>query len=135
MESFQFWSLKLESCSIQVIKIFRNSARTFKLYSFQFHFELSRLKVSSFSFSQTTFSNYTPISPKIFIHYNHVFLKVHELCRNFTDRYISCLKGKMPIDIVIDDRDSPPLSGTFDDFAVSSLIHVYILLNIHIMII
>lgn len=63
------------------------------------------------------------------------FFKVHELCRNFTDRYISCLKGKMPIDIVIDDRDSPPLSGTFDDFAVSSLIHVYILLNIHIMII
>jgi len=43
--------------------------------------------------------------------------KVHELCRNFTERYISCLKGKMPIDIVIDDRDSPPLSGTFDEFA------------------
>ena len=25
----------------------------------------------------------------------------------------------MPIDIVIEDRDSPPLSGTFDEFAVS----------------
>ena len=47
------------------------------------------------------------------------FFKVHELCRNFTERYISCLKGKMPIDIVIEDRDSPPLSGTFDEFAVS----------------
>uniref|UniRef100_A0A672NHD9 Homeobox protein Meis2-like n=1 Tax=Sinocyclocheilus grahami TaxID=75366 RepID=A0A672NHD9_SINGR len=31
--------------------------------------------------------------------------KVHELCDNFCHRYISCLKGKMPIDLVIDDRD------------------------------
>nr|CAB3263752.1 meis homeobox protein [Phallusia mammillata] len=31
--------------------------------------------------------------------------KVHELCQNFTSRYINCLKGKMPIDLVIDDRD------------------------------
>lgn len=28
--------------------------------------------------------------------------KVHELCDNFCHRYISCLKGKMPIDLVID---------------------------------
>ncbi|KAG7283556.1 hypothetical protein CRUP_026483 [Coryphaenoides rupestris] len=35
-----------------------------------------------------------------------VFSKqVHELCDNFCHRYISCLKGKMPIDLVIDDRD------------------------------
>ncbi|VEN48471.1 unnamed protein product [Callosobruchus maculatus] len=36
--------------------------------------------------------------------------KVHELCDNFCHRYISCLKGKMPIDLVIDERDSgkPP---------------------------
>jgi hypothetical protein len=32
--------------------------------------------------------------------------KVHELCDNFCHRYISCLKGKMPIDLVIEDRDT-----------------------------
>ena len=31
--------------------------------------------------------------------------QVHELCQNFTSRYINCLKGKMPIDLVTDDRD------------------------------
>ncbi|XP_071834756.1 homeobox protein Meis1-like isoform X3 [Apostichopus japonicus] len=31
--------------------------------------------------------------------------KVHELCDNFCHRYISCLKGKMPIDLVIEDRE------------------------------
>ena len=31
--------------------------------------------------------------------------QVHELCDNFCHRYISCLKGKMPIDLVIDERD------------------------------
>lgn len=30
---------------------------------------------------------------------------MHELCDNFCHRYISCLKGKMPIDLVIDDRE------------------------------
>ena len=35
-----------------------------------------------------------------------VFLfQVHELCDNFCHRYISCLKGKMPIDLVIDERE------------------------------
>lgn len=33
------------------------------------------------------------------------FIQVHELCDNFCHRYISCLKGKMPIDLVIDERD------------------------------
>lgn len=39
--------------------------------------------------------------------------QVHELCDNFCHRYISCLKGKMPIDLVIDDRESskPPELG------------------------
>ncbi|XP_029653997.1 homeobox protein Meis1-like, partial [Octopus sinensis] len=40
---------------------------------------------------------------------------VHELCDNFCQRYISCLKGKMPIDLVIDERDggsTTPKSGT-----------------------
>jgi hypothetical protein len=30
---------------------------------------------------------------------------VHELCDNFCHRYISCLKGKMPIDLVIEERE------------------------------
>uniref|UniRef100_A0A1B6CLX0 Homeobox domain-containing protein n=1 Tax=Clastoptera arizonana TaxID=38151 RepID=A0A1B6CLX0_9HEMI len=42
--------------------------------------------------------------------------KVHELCDNFCHRYISCLKGKMPIDLVIDERESskplPDLSSS-----------------------
>ncbi|XP_045115708.1 homeobox protein homothorax-like isoform X11 [Portunus trituberculatus] len=41
--------------------------------------------------------------------------KVHELCDNFCHRYISCLKGKMPIDLVIDEREGPkPDMGTGD---------------------
>ena len=41
--------------------------------------------------------------------------QVHELCDNFCHRYISCLKGKMPIDLVIDERDGtskPDLGDT-----------------------
>ena len=38
--------------------------------------------------------------------------QVHELCDNFCQRYISCLKGKMPIDLVIEDRDTTPMSPT-----------------------
>jgi homeobox protein homothorax len=41
--------------------------------------------------------------------------QVHELCDNFCHRYISCLKGKMPIDLVIDEREStkpPELTGS-----------------------
>ncbi|XP_059159105.1 homeobox protein Meis1-like [Physella acuta] len=38
--------------------------------------------------------------------------KVHELCDNFCHRYISCLKGKMPIDLVIDDREGAGSSAT-----------------------
>ena len=34
-----------------------------------------------------------------------ILFQVHELCDNFCQRYINCLKGKMPIDLVIDDRD------------------------------
>ena len=40
------------------------------------------------------------------------FEKVHELCDNFCHRYISCLKGKMPIDLVIDERDTTPTTST-----------------------
>ncbi|KAA8577522.1 hypothetical protein FQN60_009177 [Etheostoma spectabile] len=44
--------------------------------------------------------------------------KVHELCDNFCHRYISCLKGKMPIDLVIEDRDI--CKSDFDDLSGSS---------------
>ncbi|KAK5903959.1 hypothetical protein CgunFtcFv8_007697 [Champsocephalus gunnari] len=44
--------------------------------------------------------------------------KVHELCDNFCHRYISCLKGKMPIDLVIEDRDV--CKSDFDDLSGSS---------------
>ncbi|MEE6474548.1 hypothetical protein FKM82_010415 [Ascaphus truei] len=40
--------------------------------------------------------------------------KVHELCDNFCHRYISCLKGKMPIDLVIEDRDGGSKSDSED---------------------
>ena len=38
-------------------------------------------------------------------HFYLIFFQVHELCDNFCHRYISCLKGKMPIDLVIDERE------------------------------
>ncbi|XP_062916082.1 homeobox protein Meis1-like isoform X4 [Mobula hypostoma] len=44
--------------------------------------------------------------------------KVHELCDNFCHRYISCLKGKMPIDLVIDERDGGSKSD-LEDFTGS----------------
>ncbi|KAM9326577.1 homeobox protein Meis3 [Gastrophryne carolinensis] len=40
--------------------------------------------------------------------------KVHDLCDNFCHRYITCLKGKMPIDLVIDDRDGSSKSDLED---------------------
>lgn len=40
--------------------------------------------------------------------------QVHELCDNFCHRYISCLKGKMPIDLVIEDRDGGSKSDSED---------------------
>ncbi|XP_078236233.1 homeobox protein Meis3 isoform X2 [Pogona vitticeps] len=44
--------------------------------------------------------------------------KVHDLCDNFCHRYITCLKGKMPIDLVIDDRDGGSKSD-LEDFGGS----------------
>jgi len=35
-------------------------------------------------------------------------VQVHELCDNFCQRYINCLKGKMPMDLVIEETDSLP---------------------------
>uniref|UniRef100_A0A8C3FRY5 Meis homeobox 3 n=1 Tax=Chrysemys picta bellii TaxID=8478 RepID=A0A8C3FRY5_CHRPI len=45
-------------------------------------------------------------------------LQVHDLCDNFCHRYITCLKGKMPIDLVIDDRDGGSKSD-LEDFTGS----------------
>jgi len=41
--------------------------------------------------------------------------QVHELCDNFCHRYISCLKGKMPIDLVIDERETGSTAGKSPD--------------------
>ena len=38
--------------------------------------------------------------------------KVHELCDNFCTRYIACLKSKIPIDLVIEDRESGGSTGS-----------------------
>uniref|UniRef100_A0A670IUV9 Homeobox domain-containing protein n=1 Tax=Podarcis muralis TaxID=64176 RepID=A0A670IUV9_PODMU len=46
------------------------------------------------------------------------FKLVHDLCDNFCHRYITCLKGKMPIDLVIDDRDGGSKSD-LEDFGGS----------------
>lgn len=51
----------------------------------------------------------------VFLQLHFIFssFKVHELCDNFCHRYVTCLKGKMPMDIVGDERASssqPPVS-------------------------
>ncbi|NXA51488.1 MEIS1 protein, partial [Nothocercus julius] len=46
--------------------------------------------------------------------FNLIIIQVHELCDNFCHRYISCLKGKMPIDLVIDDREGGSKSDSED---------------------
>ncbi|XP_048474186.1 homeobox protein Meis1-like [Rhincodon typus] len=49
---------------------------------------------------------------------DNLVIRVHELCDNFCHRYISCLKGKMPIDLVIEDRDGGSKSD-LEDFTGS----------------
>ncbi|CAL8372246.1 unnamed protein product [Gadus morhua 'NCC'] len=44
--------------------------------------------------------------------------KVHDLCDNFCHRYITCLKGKMPTDLVMDDREGGSKSD-MEDFTGS----------------
>ncbi|KAK2088787.1 Homeobox protein Meis3 [Saguinus oedipus] len=44
--------------------------------------------------------------------------QVHDLCDNFCHRYITCLKGKMPIDLVIEDRDGS-CREDFEDYPTS----------------
>lgn len=45
--------------------------------------------------------------------------QVHELCDNFCHRYISCLKGKMPMDLVVDDREGSSKSDS-EEFSRTS---------------
>ncbi|KAA8593770.1 hypothetical protein FQN60_004604, partial [Etheostoma spectabile] len=44
--------------------------------------------------------------------------KVHDLCDNFCHRYITCLKGKMPTDLILDDREGGSKSD-MEDFTGS----------------
>uniref|UniRef100_A0A8C5G604 Homeobox protein meis3-like n=1 Tax=Gouania willdenowi TaxID=441366 RepID=A0A8C5G604_GOUWI len=44
--------------------------------------------------------------------------KVHDLCDNFCHRYITCLKGKMPTDLILDERDGGSKSD-MEDFTGS----------------
>lgn len=44
--------------------------------------------------------------------------KVHDLCDNFCNRYITCLKGKMPTDLVLDEREGGSKSD-MEDFGGS----------------
>lgn len=46
------------------------------------------------------------------------YFKVHDLCDNFCHRYITCLKGKMPTDLVLDDREGGSKSD-MEDFTGS----------------
>lgn len=45
-------------------------------------------------------------------------LKVHDLCDNFCHRYITCLKGKMPTDLILDEREGGSKSD-MEDFTGS----------------
>lgn len=46
------------------------------------------------------------------------FPKVHDLCDNFCHRYITCLKGKMPTDLILDEREGGSKSD-MEDFTGS----------------
>lgn len=74
---------------------------------------LLQFKVTERSSALAVYSK--PYMPMMKPHQSDLFFQVHELCDNFCHRYISCLKGKMPIDLVIDERDGgkpPELGGS-----------------------
>ncbi len=48
----------------------------------------------------------------------NLFLQVHDLCDNFCHRYITCLKGKMPTDLILDEREGGSKSD-MEDFTGS----------------
>lgn len=43
---------------------------------------------------------------------------MHDLCDNFCHRYITCLKGKMPTDLILDEREGGSKSD-MEDFTGS----------------
>ena len=45
---------------------------------------------------------------------------MHELCDNFCKRYIACLKGKMPIDLVMDEKEGGSKGKGDDDVTPGS---------------
>lgn len=49
--------------------------------------------------SEIRLHNYFKLLLYLLVH----FLQVHELCDNFCKRYIDCLKGKMPLDLVLEE--------------------------------
>ncbi|VDP00357.1 unnamed protein product [Soboliphyme baturini] len=49
---------------------------------------------------------------------NHIH--VHELCDNFCQRYINCLKGKMPMDLVTEERAGSSASSTSESHITNS---------------
>lgn len=48
------------------------------------------------------------------------FFQVHELCDNFCQRYITCLKGKMPTDLITEERAGSSASSTSESHANTS---------------
>ena len=41
--------------------------------------------------------------------------QVHDLCDNFCKRYIACLKGKMPLDLVLEEGDGKEKASSESD--------------------
>lgn len=58
--------------------------------------------------------------------------QVHELCDNFCFRYITCLKGKMPLDLVVDDRSSSSAGMQFTSWPFE-LFGIFIVKNLAIL--
>lgn len=42
--------------------------------------------------------------------YSLIF-QVHDLCDNFCAKYIGCLKGKIPVDLMMEEQDSDGVDG------------------------
>ncbi|KRX40128.1 Homeobox protein Meis2 [Trichinella murrelli] len=68
------------------------------------------LSVCLVSFSKAP--NKQPVRLKKMDVLSRVVAVVHELCDNFCQRYINCLKGKMPTDLVAEERAGSSASST-----------------------
>ena len=72
------------------------------LFQAQHYFQISRRPIS------TIFRGFFKIQKLNFTH----CLQVHELCDNFCERYIECLKTKMPMDLIVEDKEGTTSSAT-----------------------